>query len=169
MSKGFSSILRDDFIISSSQLMICECSSTPTSTIDNNYQRRGFPKRSTMPFPHHLNTIRTLLLVATAYLTRTNAYLPRLPVNHALHQTHFSRNSILDNIAKEERLARFEKSSVGKNRIATEISAVTTDGDGGKEASQATLLGALVLLTVPLSWGTYVPVGELMYRDQFRS
>ncbi len=51
-------------------------------------------------------------------------------------------------------------SRVERNGFATRMCAATTDDDGAKEADQATLLGALVLLTVPLSWGTYVPVGE---------
>ena len=103
-----------------------------------------------------------LLLIGITQLAHTNAYLPRLPVNYAGHQAGYSRSISVENVLKDERIAAFKKeaSRVERNGFVTKLSAATTDDDGATEANQATLLGALVLLTVPLSWGTYVPVGE---------
>lgn len=68
----------------------------------------------------------------------------------------------MGNVLNEEITATFKKSAnpLERKGFGTKISAATTDDDGATEANQATVLGALVLLTVPLSWGTYVPVGE---------
>ena len=112
----------------------------------------------------NLNGMCLLLLSGINFLAETHAYLPRLPVNYEGHQSHFSRNNLLDRVAKEDRIVSFKESRVGKNSFVT--SAATTDDDGGKESGQATLLGTLVLLTVPLSWGTYVPVGESIYQHR---
>ena len=104
-----------------------------------------------MLFLQKSNIVFFLFFGGVTRLTRTNAFLPRLPSNDEGHKTSFY------NTAKKERISNFQQIGVGKNSHVTKISAATTDDDSGKEAK---LLGTLVLLTVPLSWGTYVPVGE---------
>ena len=93
-------------------------------------------------------------------LARTNAFIPGLPINYAGHPTIASGKSFYRNISEEERTISFEKIGIRKNGSVTKLSAATTDDDGGTEEGQGRLIGTLVLLTVPLSWGTYVPVGE---------
>jgi hypothetical protein len=119
---------------------------------------------------HKSNSIFFLLFVGIAQLTTTNAFLPSSPANNVRHQTtNFHGKSFPRNIAKqEERTSNFQKIRVGKHGSdVIKISAATTDDDSETEEGQAKakLLGTLVLLTVPLSWGTYVPVGESIFQQ----
>lgn len=112
-----------------------------------------------------------MLFVGIAQLTTTNAFLPSSPANNVRHQTtNFHGKSFPRNIAKqEERTSDFQKIRVGKyGSDVIKISAATTDDDSETEEGQAKakLLGTLVLLTVPLSWGTYVPVVRYLYTIQ---
>jgi len=116
-----------------------------------------------MLFLNKSNSTLFLLFAGVTQLTRTNAFLPRLAANNVGHQIKFSSTFVSCSIAKELRLANLEKIRVGKNNYVTKISAATTEDDSGKEDDQAKLLGTLVLLTVPLSWGTYVPVVRYLY------
>jgi drug/metabolite transporter (DMT)-like permease len=58
----------------------------------------------------------------------------------------------------------------GQNEHLTSISATpSTEGvndDGSQPQQKDTLIGTLVLLTVPISWGTYVPVVRYLYTIQ---
>ena len=57
----------------------------------------------------------------------------------------------------------------GHNEHSTSISATpsTTEGmNDGSQKQKDTLIGTLVLLTVPISWGTYVPVVRYLYTIQ---
>lgn len=90
----------------------------------------------------------------------TNAYLPQLPVNSVAHKSRFSHEGVLRNLETKEAFVNFRHVETPNRIVTTKISAATTDDDSGSIEGQATLLGTLVLLTVPLSWGTYVPVGE---------
>ena len=65
-------------------------------------------------------------------------------------------------------MAKFRDVLVGVENRVTKLSAATTDDDSGGEGSQGTLIGTLVLLTVPLSWGTYVPVGKLILKRKIQ-
>eukprot|EP00535_Pseudo-nitzschia_heimii_P002817 CAMPEP_0197185762 /NCGR_PEP_ID=MMETSP1423-20130617/12639_1 /TAXON_ID=476441 /ORGANISM="Pseudo-nitzschia heimii, Strain UNC1101" /LENGTH=414 /DNA_ID=CAMNT_0042636911 /DNA_START=227 /DNA_END=1471 /DNA_ORIENTATION=- len=62
------------------------------------------------------------------------------------------------------RIPDFKKSNGGRSDFTTKISSTATDDDSATNEDKATLLGTLVLLTVPLSWGTYVPVVRYLYK-----
>lgn len=121
---------------------------------------------------HKSNSILFLLFVGIAQLTTTNAFLPSSPANNVGHQTtNYNGITFPRNIAKQgERTSDFQKIRVGKHGTdVIKISAATTDDDGETEEDQAKakLLGTLVLLTVPISWGTYVPVGKSIFPTQY--
>jgi hypothetical protein len=116
-----------------------------------------------MLFLRKANSVVVVLLVGIiVQLIRTDAFPLRLRANSVRHQTSFSGKQFSRNIAQIERVINIQENSwVGKNNhAATKLSAAATDDESGEEENQATLLGTLILLTVPLSWGTYVPVGE---------
>eukprot|EP00536_Pseudo-nitzschia_multiseries_P010737 jgi/Psemu1/203994/e_gw1.337.42.1 len=64
-------------------------------------------------------------------------------------------------------VSRFTTKDLNYDRDhSTKISAATTDDGKRSPEAEATLIGTLVLLTVPLSWGTYVPVVRYLYAIQ---
>jgi hypothetical protein len=118
---------------------------------------------------HKSNSIFFLVFGGITQLTTTNAFIPRSPANNIVgHRTNFYGIILPHNIAKGERTSDFQNIRGGKHgHDLIKISAATTDDDSGGEEGQEKLLGTLVLLTVPLSWGTYVPVGKSMFPTQY--
>lgn len=116
-----------------------------------------------MMFFHETNSCSFLLLffVGITQLTTTNAFLPRLTTN--VNQIIIAERNFSRCVVKEVGKVNFKKNRIGKTSYVTTLYAATTDDDKGTEEDQATLLGSLVLLTVPLSWGTYVPVVRYLY------
>ena len=94
--------------------------------------------------------------------TTTNAFQTRLPVNNnVVQRIKASRKNLHHKTVEGKRLSSFKNNDPNYNHYhTTKLSAATTDDENQSEEEKATLLGTLVLLTVPISWGTYVPVGE---------
>ena len=109
-----------------------------------------------MFFLHKSNGVFLLLFCGIVLLKRTDAFLSTCP-SHAKFQANPPRK-----MWKENKMAKFRDVLVGGGNRVTKLPAATTDDDSGGEESRGTLIGTLVLLTVPLSWGTYVPVGKLI-------
>ena len=113
-----------------------------------------FPDRSTLT-----------LLVLFGRITHqaiTNAFVPKLAVDNAVHKKIFTRKTSPFGEVTDYRIPDFKKSNGGRSYFTTKISSTATDDDSATNEEKATLLGTLVLLTVPLSWGTYVPVGKCL-------
>jgi len=115
-----------------------------------------------MLFPQRKSIGIFLLLLCGVSIT--NAYLPQLSVNSVGHKSRFSQEGILRNPQTKEAFVNLKHLETTNRIVTTRISAATTDDDRGNIEDQATLLGTLVLLTVPLSWGTYVPVVRYLYK-----
>ena len=92
--------------------------------------------------------------------TRTRAFVSNLAIDNAGHKRFFSGKASPFEKSMEEKTTDSEKIACRNSDVVTRISSTTTDSDNGRDIDEARLLGTLVLLTVPLSWGTYVPVGE---------
>ena len=101
-----------------------------------------------------------VLVCSCLQLATTSAFQSGLPAHNVGHQNNPSWNKIPRSASTGEKIGSFRNSEIGYRRQVTRIAAATTDDDSGKGERRAALLGTLVLLTVPLSWGTYVPVGE---------
>ena len=111
--------------------------------------------------PLFRNAPRVLVLLCSCLqLATTSAFQSGLPAHNVGHQNNPSWNKIPRSASTGEKIGSFRNSEIGYRRQVTRIAAATTDDDSGKGERRAALLGTLVLLTVPLSWGTYVPVGE---------
>jgi len=108
----------------------------------------------------------------------TTAFQSRLPSTnkfvHRIHHRCSGKNTHQNNVGPTTLLSksttranRYHSNCVHNRRdSSTKISAATTDDENQSQEARATLIGTLVLLTVPLSWGTYVPVVRYLYAIQ---
>uniref|UniRef100_A0A7S4ANE6 EamA domain-containing protein n=1 Tax=Pseudo-nitzschia australis TaxID=44445 RepID=A0A7S4ANE6_9STRA len=100
--------------------------------------------------------------------TTTNAFQTRFPANNNMVQRiKVSGKNMHHKTVEGKRLPSFKTNYPNYNHYhTTKLSAATTDDENQSEEKKATLLGTLVLLTVPISWGTYVPVVRYLYEIQ---
>ena len=101
------------------------------------------------------------------HLTRTSAFIPKLTAENAGYKRNFrGKNSPFERGIDERNFGLKKVGIKIESAFMTTVLSTATDDDTVGETEKATLLGTLVLLTVPLSWGTYVPVGECIFRDR---
>jgi drug/metabolite transporter (DMT)-like permease len=106
--------------------------------------------------------MKILLLLFLIFVLSAHAFTTRVSVSKATKQS-ISPNqiskiqSILDNSSKSIQLTRLYET-----QIDTENESLLSPSNGIPDK----ILGILVLLTVPLSWGTYVPVVRYLYAIQ---
>ena len=118
-----------------------------------------------MPFLHKPNRLFVLLICCGfIQLTTTNAFRSTLQLNTVVHRINFAGKDGRDS-HRGKGGNSFEKSGLryNYNYDTTKLPAATTEDDNEGQQKQGTLIGTLVLLTVPLSWGTYVPVGKYIF------
>lgn len=117
-----------------------------------------------MQFQIRATSLLFLILGTITQLTRTTAFVPKCIANNVGNKVNISAKKFPCGIATEDQMSDFKKITVGKGYCVTRIFSTTTDDDSGREIDQATLLGTFILLTVPLTWGTYVPVVRYLYK-----